>query len=148
MDKEKIKNEKDLKNQMIDSVIKFIQELGSGFSLVAKEYVLKTPPDDDYRIDILMYHTKVHAYIVIEVKIGKLKPIDIGQLIFYVNAVDEIERTEKDEETVGLLLCKDADNYVTKTCLKKINMKLGVSKYKFMDELPEYLERRLKEENQ
>ena len=143
LDKGKIKTEKDLKNQMIDNIIKFLQELGPGFSLVGKEYRLVTPTNKEFYIDLLMYHTKIHAYVVIEVKIGEFNPSDLGQLIFYVNAIDDLEKTDEDNDTVGLLLCKDADSYVAKTSLNKSQMKLGISKYKIIEELPEYLEKRL-----
>ena len=147
LDKNSIKNEKDLKDQMIDNIIKFLQELGPGFSLVGKEYKLVTPTDKEFYIDLLMYHTKIHAYVVIEVKIGEFTPADLGQLIFYVNAIDDLERTERDDETIGLLLCKEADSYVAKTSLNKSQLHLGISKYKFIEELPEYLNRKLKENN-
>ena len=147
LDKNSIKNEKDLKDQMIDNIIKFLQELGPGFSLVGKEYKLVTPTDKEFYIDLLMYHTKIHAYVVIEVKIGEFTPADLGQLIFYVNAIDDLERTERDDETIGLLLCKEADSYVAKTSLNKAQLHLGISKYKFIEELPEYLNRKLKENN-
>ena len=145
IDKNNLNTEKDLKNQMIDNIIKFLNELGPGFSLVGKEYKLNTPSDEDFYIDLLMYHTKIHAYVVIEVKIGKFKPEHLGQLIFYVNAVDTLEKTEGDNDTIGLLLCKDADKFVAETTLKKSLMKLGISKYKIIEELPEYLEKKLNE---
>ena len=147
LDKNSIKNEKDLKDQMIDNIIKFLQELGPGFSLVGKEYKLVTPTNKEFFIDLLMYHTKIHAYVVIEVKIGEFTPADLGQLIFYVNAIDDLERTERDDETIGLLLCKEADSYVAKTSLNKAQLHLGISKYKFIEELPEYLNKKLKENN-
>ena len=145
LDTNNLKTEKDLKKQMIDNIIKFLQELGPGFSLVGKEYKLKTPTDEEYYIDLLLYHTKMHTYVAIEVKIGKLKPADLGQLMFYVNALDKLEKTDRDEDSVGLIICKEADSFVAKTTLDKSNMKLWVSKYKILDELPEYLEKRLKE---
>ena len=143
LDKNNIKTEKNLKNQMIDNIINFLNELGPGFSLVGKEYKLVTPTNEEFFIDLLMYHTKLHCYVVIEVKIGKFKPADLGQLIFYVNAIDDLEKTDGDNDTIGLLLCKDADKYVAETTLKKSLMKLGISKYKLIEELPEYLERKL-----
>ena len=148
LDKNNIKNEKDLKNQMGDNIIRFLNELGPGFSLVGKEYKLTTPSNEEFFIDLLMYHTKIHCYVVIEVKVVKFKPEHLGQLMFYVNAVDALEKTERDEPTIGLLLCKDADKFVVETTLKNSLMKLGVSKYKLIEELPEYLERRLKEKNE
>ena len=143
LDKEKIKSEKDLKKQMINNIIKFLQELGPGFSLVGKEYKLITPSDETFYIDILLYHTKIHAYVVIEVKIGKFHPADFGQLIFYVNAIDTLEKTDLDEPTIGLLLCKEADTFVAQTTLKNNYSKIGISQYKFIEELPEYLKNRL-----
>ena len=147
LDKESIKTEKDLKNQMIDNIIKFLNELGPGFCLVGKEYKLITPTNKEFYIDLLMYHTKIHAYVVIEVKIGEFNPADFGQLVFYVNAIDDLEKTNVENETIGLLLCKEADTYVAQTTLNKSNSKIGVSKYKYIEELGEYLERRLKEIN-
>ena len=145
LDKENIKNEKDLKKQMINNIIKLLKELGQGFALIDTEYKVRLDSSDDYFIDILMYNTKVHCYVVIEVKIGKFHPKDIGQLTFYINAVDEIERNDNDNPTIGLLLCKDADTNVCKITLKNINIPISISKYKFIEELPEYLEKRLKE---
>ena len=144
LDKNSIKNEKDLKDQMIDNIIKFLQELGPGFCLVGKEYKLVTPTDEEFYIDILLYHTKIHCYVVIEVKIGKFHPADLGQLIFYVNAINKLEKTEGDSNTIGLLLCKDTDKFVAETTLENSLLKLGISKYKFIEELPEYLNRKLK----
>lgn len=143
LNRNKIKSEKDLKNQMLENVLKLLQELGPGFSLVGKEYKLTTPTDEEFYIDLLMYHTKIHAYVVIEVKIGKFQPADFGQLVFYVNAVDELEKMDNDEATIGLLLCKESDTFVAQTTLKKSYSKIGVSKYKFIEELPEYLRKKL-----
>ena len=143
LDRNKIKSEKDLKNQMLENVLKLLQELGPGFSLVGKEYKLVTPTEEEFYIDLLMYHTKIHAYVVIEVKIGKFQPADFGQLVFYVNAIDELEKMDNDEATIGLLLYKEADTFVAQTTLKKSYSKIGVSKYKFIEELPEYLRKKL-----
>ena len=126
---------------MIDNILKFLQELGPVFSLVGKEYKLTTPTDETFYIDLLLYHTKIHAYVVIEVKIGKFHPSDFGQLIFYVNAIDALEKTNVDEPTIELY----ADTFVAQTTLKNSHSKVGVSKYKFIEELPEYLQKRLKE---
>ena len=88
-----------------------------------------------------------YRYAVIEAKIGKLHPADLGHLIFYFDANDDLERTERDDETIGLLLCKEANSYVAKTSLNKAQLHLGISKYKFIEELPEYLNKKLKENN-
>ena len=143
IDRDKILKEEQLKNSMIDNILKLLNEFGKGFSLVGKEYKLITPSNKEFRIDLLMYHTKIHCYVVIELKIGEFKPDYIGQLQFYVNMVDDLERQELDSETIGLLLCKDADNYVAETTLKSSSSLIGISKYKLLEELPTYLSRRL-----
>lgn len=139
-----IKNERDLKDRLLDKIIFFLQELGPGFSLVGREYKLVTPTGKNYYIDLLMYHTKIHAYVVIEVKIGEFQPNDIGQLHFYINAINDLEKSEIDNQTIGILLCKDADNYVVKTTLEGICAPIGISKYKLLNNLPNYLLEKMK----
>ena len=95
--KKDVKSEKDLKNKLVENIILFLQELGQGFSLVGKEYKLTTPSNRHFYIDLLMYHIKSHAYVVIEVKLGEIAPSDLGQLNFYVNAVDDLEKGEDQE---------------------------------------------------
>ena len=147
VNKNDLQSEAALKSKMMDNIVAFLQELGPGFALVGKEYKLTTPTNKNFYIDLLMYHTKIHAYVVIEVKIGEFSPADVGQLNFYVNAIDDLEKTDVDNETVGILLCKDADSYVAKTTMSKMMSKIGVSKYKIMEEIPEYLANKLNETN-
>ena len=121
----------------------FLQELGTGFALVGREYRILTPTGKHFYIDLLMYHTKIHAYVVIEAKIEDVAPADFGQLNFYVNAIDDLEKTENDNETVGILLCKAADKYVVETSFKGLKTPLGFSKYKLLEDLPKYLTNKL-----
>ena len=137
--------EENLKNKLMDNIILFLQELGPGFALVGKEYRLTTPSNKNFYIDLLMYHTKIHAYVVIEVKTNEFHPADIGQLNFYVNAVNDLEKTDIDNDTVGILLCKDADTYTVKTSMSGVQTSIGISKYKILEELPEYLEKKIKD---
>ena len=139
-----IKDERDLKDRLLERIIFFLQELGPGFSLVGKEYKLMTPTGKNYYIDLLMYHTKIHAYVVIEMKIGEFHPSDIGQLHFYINAINDLEKGEIDNPTIGILLCKSADNYVVKTTLEGISAPIGISKYKLLEDLPNYLLEKMK----
>ena len=142
--KNEVIDEKSLKDKLIDNILLFLQELGTGFALVDREYKLLTPTGKNFFIDLLMYHTKVHAYVVIEVKLEDVIPADFGQLNFYVNAIDDLEKTEADNETIGLLLCKTADNYVVETSFKGLKTPIGVSKYKLFEDLPAYLTNILK----
>ena len=139
------KTELSTKNSLIENVIKFIKELGVGFTVVDKEFKIITPDNKTFYIDLLLYHIKLHIYVVIEIKNRRFIPQDLGQLLFYVGAIDALEKTDRDDDTVGLLLCRDADNFTVKTTLSKINAKIGISKYKIIEELPTYLEKKLKE---
>ena len=144
LEKLEVKDERDLKDKLIDNVISFLQELGPGFALVDREHKLVTPTGKNYYIDLLMYHTKIHAYVVIEVKIGEFQPGDIGQLHFYINAINNLEKTEIDNQTIGILLCKTADSYAVKTTLDGIAAPIGISKYKLLEDLPNYLLEKMK----
>ena len=140
-----IKDERDLKDKLLDSIVLFLQELGPGFALVDREHKLVTPTGKRYYIDLLFYHIKIHAFVVIEVKIGEFQPSDIGQLQFYINAIDDLEKSEVDNPTIGLLICKTADSYVVKTTLRGMSAAIGVSKYKTLEDLPDYLLEKMKE---
>ena len=138
-----IKSEKELQNSLIQNISKFILELGNGFSFVSEKYKLKVE-DEYYEIDLLFYHIPSHSYVVIELKTTKFKPEYIGQLLFYTNYIDAYVKSELDSNTIGIVLCPEANGFVCKTTL--MNTKnIAISKYKFINELPEYLERKLKE---
>ena len=144
LEKLEIKDERDLKDKLLDNVVSFLQELGPSFALVDREHKLITPTGKSYYIDLLMYHTKIHAYVVIEVKIGEFQPGDIGQLHFYINTINDLEKTDIDNQTVGILLCKTADSYAVKTTLDGIAAPIGISKYKLLKDLPNYLLEKMK----
>ena len=136
-----IRNEKELQKTLIQNISKFILELGNGFSFVSEKYKLKVE-EDYYEIDLLFYHIPTHCYVVIELKTTKFKPEYIGQLLFYTNYIDSYVKSDNDSNTIGIVLCPEANGFVCKTTL--MNTKnIGISKYKFIEELPEYLERKL-----
>ena len=138
-----IKTEKELQNSLLQNISKFILELGNGFSFVSEKYKLRVE-DDYYEIDLLFYHIPSHSYVVIELKTTKFKPEYIGQLLFYTNYIDAYIKSELDSNTIGIVLCPEANGFVCKTTL--MNTKnIAISKYKFINELPEYLERKLRE---
>ena len=142
VDINKIKNERQLQQTLIQNISKFILELGNGFSFVAEKYKLKVD-SEAYEIDLLFYHIPSHSYVVIELKTTKFKPEYIGQLLFYTNYIDAYIKTDSDSNTIGIVLCPEANGFVCKTTL--MNTKnMAISKYKFIEELPKYLERKLK----
>ena len=136
-------SEKELQNSILSNIQKFILELGQGFSFVREKYRL--PMDDiEYEIDLLFYHIPSHSYVVIELKTTKFKPEYIGQLLFYTNYIDEYIKNDLDSPTIGIVLCSEANSVVCKTTLRNTK-NLAISKYKVIEELTEYLERKLNE---
>ena len=134
--------EKDIENAMMERIKNILLELGKGFSFVGSQYKISTE-NQDYYIDMLFYHLELRCYIVVELKNVEFKPEYIGQLSFYVTAVDETLRKEQDNQTIGLLLCKGKDKLSVEWALKGINSPIGVTSYEVRNELPKEILDRL-----
>ena len=126
--------EKELQQHLEDNMTKFLLELGKGFCFYGKQVHINVGGDDFY-IDLLFYNAHLHCYVVVELKTTKFKPEHIGQLKFYVTAVNKQLRTEGDTPTIGLLICKDKNNVIAEYTLEDIHNPIGVSSYKLFDEL-------------
>ena len=126
--------EKELQQYLEDHMTKFLLELGKGFCFYGKQVHINVGGDDFY-IDLLFYNAHLHCYVVVELKTTKFKPEHIGQLKFYVTAVNKQLRTEGDSPTIGLLICKDKNDIVAEYTLEEIHNPIGVSSYKLFDEL-------------
>lgn len=130
--------EKDVENQLIRHVSKFLLELGKGFAFVGQQYLLKIE-DNEYYLDLLFYHTRLKCYIVVELKNTKFQPEFTGKLNFYLSAVDELVKMPEDNPTIGLLLCKEKNNIEAEFALRDINKPIGVSEYQIIKQLPQNL---------
>jgi len=128
--------EKDIEKAMMERIKNVLLELGKGFSFVGNQYKISTE-NQDYYIDMLFYHLDLRCYIVVELKNVEFKPEYIGQLSFYVTAVDETLRKEQDNQTIGLLLCKGKDKLSVEWALKGTNNPIGVTSYEVRNELPQ-----------
>lgn len=131
-------NEKELENALIEHVTRFLLELGAGFSYLGRQYKLEVA-GDEFFIDLLFYHVKLHCYVVVELKTVKFKPEFAGQLNFYVSAVDGVLKSEADNATIGLLICKSKNDTVVEYALKGIQKPIGVSEYSITQSLPDEL---------
>ncbi|WP_064612528.1 PDDEXK nuclease domain-containing protein [Streptobacillus moniliformis] len=132
-------NEKELEKELVSRITDFLLELGAGFSYVGKQVHIKVGESDFY-IDLLFYHIKLHCYVVVELKTEKFKPEFVGQLNFYVTAVNRDLKGEEDNQTIGILICKDKDNVVAEYVLADTSQPIGISKY----EISELLEKEFK----
>lgn len=129
-------DEAELKKSLVNNIQKFLLELGTGFAFVGKEYRLSVGDTEQFT-DLLFYNIRIHAYVVIEVKVTEFEPSYIGQLGTYCVAVDHILKSEKDEKTIGLLVCKYKDDVVAKYALESSNQPIGVSAYELSNLIPE-----------
>ena len=127
--------EKDIETAMLEKIKNVLLELGKGFSFVGNQYRISTE-NKDYYIDLLFYHLDLRCYVVLELKTTDFMPEYIGQLQFYVTAVDETLKKEQDNPTIGLLLCKDKDKLSVEWALKSINVPVGVASYEVRHYLP------------
>ena len=139
-----INNEKELKEQMMNKLIELLQEVGKGNAFVGREYKIKGGKKTFY-IDLLFYNYLLHSFLVIEVKIGEYKPEYYGQLKNYVSLVDQEIRSEIDNKTIGILLCRNGDSYVIKSTFESEVTPLIYTEYVLLDKLDDYLEKNKKE---
>ena len=127
--------EQELENELLIKIKNLLVELGKGFSFVGNQYKISME-DRDYYIDLLFYHLELRCYIVVELKATSFKPEYIGQLGFYVTAIDETLKKEIDNPTIGLLLCKEKNKLSVEWSLKGTNLPIGVSSYKLNKYIP------------
>ena len=139
--------ERDIENAMIEKIKNVLLELGKGFSFVGNQYKISTN-NNDYYIDLLFYHLDLRCFVVVELKNTEFKPEFIGQLGFYVTAVDETLKKENDNDTIGLLLCESKDRLTVEWSLKNVNSPIGVASYKVKNEIPKEIMEKLPTEEE
>lgn len=140
-------NERKIEDAMIERIKDVLLELGKGFSFVGSEYKVSTP-DNDYYIDLLFYHINLKCYIVVELKNTDFKPDYVGQINFYVTAVDKTLKTKDDNPTLGLLLCRNKDRVSVEWALERVDSPIGVSSYKIQSKLTEQIKDELPSEEE
>jgi predicted nuclease of restriction endonuclease-like (RecB) superfamily len=127
--------EREVENALVKHVTEFLLELGAGFAFVGRQVLLDVG-GDEFFIDLLFYHLKLRCYVVIELKGGKFKPEHLGQLGFYLTAVDRQIKSEHDNATIGLLLCKTKNKVVAEYALGDKTQPMGIAEYKRLESLP------------
>ena len=127
--------EKVIEQALIDNIRRFLLELGSGFAFLGSQHRV-TIADEEFFIDLLMYHVKLKSYVVIELKTGKFKPEYAGKLSFYLAAIDTEIKDKNDNPTIGILLCQSSNKLIVEYCLKDNKRPIGISDYKIEKYLP------------
>jgi predicted nuclease of restriction endonuclease-like (RecB) superfamily len=131
-------NERDIEIGLVEHVQEFLLEMGAGFAFMGRQYHI-TVSSDDYYIDLLMYNTFLHRYLVVELKNTEFFPEYIGKLNFYCSAVDDVLCREGDNKTIGLLLCKTKDKVKAEYALRDIAKPIGISDFELGQALPKDL---------
>jgi predicted nuclease of restriction endonuclease-like (RecB) superfamily len=121
-------SESELEQKLIDKLEHFLLELGKGFTFVARQKRV-TIDEEHFRVDLVFYNRLLKCFVVIDLKIGKLKHQDIGQMMMYVNYFDRVEKTEDENPTIGIILCKDKSKALVEMTLPKDNNQIYASKY-------------------
>ena len=112
--------ERDIETALVKEVTSLLLELGTGFAFLGNQYHINVSGDDFY-IDLLFYNLNLRCYVVIELKTGDFKPEYVGQLNFYLSAVDGELKKDTDNPTIGLLLYKSKNNLVAEYSLKDMS---------------------------
>ena len=127
--------ELELEKKLTENMTKFLLELGKGFAFVGRQYTLQVG-SKERKLDLLFYHLKMHCYVVIDIKMGEFEPEYAGKMNYYLSAVDKILKTELDNPSIGIILCKSKDALEVEFALQDINKPMGISEFTF-NELPQ-----------
>ncbi|HEY9648881.1 MAG TPA: PDDEXK nuclease domain-containing protein, partial [Chroococcidiopsis sp.] len=131
--------ERDFERALVDHIRDFLLELGVGFAFVGSQYPLEAG-GKDYKLDLLFYHVKLHCYVVIDLKMVEFEPEFSGKMSFYIAAVDDLLRSEGDNPTIGIVLCKSKNKATVEYALRYLQQPVGVATYRLKDTLPEPLQ--------
>ena len=123
-----LQNELDIEKSLTSKITDFLLEMGRGFAYIGRQYHISVD-GDDYYIDLLMYHLKLHCYVVVELKAVEFKPEFVSKLNFYISAVDDLVKSTEDKPTIGLLLCRTKSNKKAEFSLRGITQPMGIAQY-------------------
>ncbi len=123
-----LQNELDIEKSLASKMTDFLLEMGRGFAFIGRQYRVSVD-GDDYYIDLLMYHLKLHCYVVVELKAVEFMPEFVSKLNFYISAIDEYVKSSEDKPTIGLLLCRTKTENKVQFALRGITQPMGIAQY-------------------
>ena len=129
-------SEAELEAGIIKNIRSFLLEMGGDFSYIGNQYHLDVA-EDDYYIDLLLYHRRLRCLIAIDLKIGEFKPEYAGKMQFYLTALDETIKLPEENPSIGIIICKSKNRTRVEYTLKTTNRPIGVATYSFYENLPE-----------
>ena len=111
-------SEKILQQIILEDIESFMKELGTGFCFIGKEYPIKLGDRYNY-VDLLLYNIEFNCYVVIELKVTRLKKEHIGQIEVYMNYIDKNLKKSNQDRTIGIIVCKENNEYIIEYCSDK-----------------------------
>jgi len=130
--------ELDLEKQLTEHITRFLLELGKGFAYIGRQYPLKVG-EKEYWIDLLFYHIRLRCFVVIDLKVTPFEPEHAGKMNFYLSAVDDLLKTDADQASIGIVLCKSKGAVEVEYALRGISKPIGVSEFVLTEALPDEL---------
>ena len=130
--------ERELESGLLEHLRQFLLELGVGFAFVGSQYPFEVG-GEDFKLDLLFYHIKLRAFVVIDLKMGPFKPEHAGKMNFYLAAIDDLLRHEDDQPSIGIILCKSKNVIIAEYALHDATKPIGVSEYRLTTSLPSNL---------
>lgn len=130
--------ERELEAAILSRVSLFLREMGGYFSFVGSQYRLEID-DQEFFVDLLLYHRRLRCLVAIELKAGKFQPEYVGKMQFYLAALDDLAKVEGERPSIGIILCRSKEKTIVEYALRESNKPIGVGAYKVVSELPEYL---------
>lgn len=134
--------EKELELALMKNVRKFLQEMGRDFTYVGNQYKV-TSGEEEYFIDILLYHRKLKSLVALELKAGKFKPEYAGKMQFYLSVLDDTIKQPEENPSIGIIICKGKNRTTVEYTLKKSFHPIGVASYTVTEKLPENMKKYL-----
>ncbi len=132
-------SERELETAIVKNIGKFLTQMGNDFSFMGNQYRLEVD-EEEYFIDLLLFHRRLKSLIAIELKIGKFKPEYAGKMNFYLSALNDTIKLEDENPSIGIIICKDKNRTVVEYSLRDSNKPIGVSSYQLLDKLPSDLQ--------
>jgi predicted nuclease of restriction endonuclease-like (RecB) superfamily len=129
-------SERELELGLIKNIRSFLMEMGGDFAFMGNQYRLEVG-NEEYYIDLLLYHRRLKSLIAVELKTGKFKPEYAGKMQFYLTALNETVKTAEENPSIGIIICKEKNRTTVEYALKEMNSPMGVATYIIKEELPE-----------
>ncbi len=128
-------NERELEFGLLKNIRKFLSEMGGDFAFIGNQYKVEVG-DEDFYIDLLLYHRKLRSLIVIELKAGKFKPEYAGKMNFYLSVLDNTVKQKDENPSIGIIICKSKNKTIVEYALKESVKPIGVASYTLTEKLP------------